>query len=125
LETIMPTKIDTDYLLRVVDALPEDLRIAVRMYNGIDQDRSNGLAIAKVLKTTRAGVQNKLAKATRLILMTIDNPDLAADDLPDLLAVARIRKLAGEATNGTPVSDEAAVPRRTNEAPQMPSDADR
>jgi len=118
----MATKIDTDYLLRVVDALPEDLRTAVRMFNGIDEDRSNFLAIGKALKTTREGVRSKLAKATKLILMAIDNPELTADDLPDLLTVARIRKIAGG--NGS-ASDESTAARRTNEAAQLPADADR
>lgn len=106
----MPTKIDTDYLLRVVDALPEDLRLVVQMAFGIDCQAYSCVDIGRVLKTTSSRVQDKLDRATRLILMAIDNPELTADDLPDLLVVARIRKLAGGNGQSAPELDPSPDP---------------
>lgn len=117
----MPTKIDTDYLLRVVDALPEDLRLVAQMAFGIDGEEYTCVDIGRALKTTSSRIQAKLGRATRLILMAIDNPELEASDLPDLLAVARIRRLADKKG---PTSDNPNAPRRTNEAPQLHADAD-
>jgi hypothetical protein len=106
----MATKIDTDYLLRVVDALPADLRTVIQLGYGLDGEAYSYLEIGRILKITRARVGQKREKAERLLLMAIDNPELTADDLPDLLAVARIRKLAGGNGQSAPELDPSPDP---------------